>query len=124
HADQGELIDWVLERAPIAGGIFLNHGDDDAREELARLLAERGLDGERIHMPQFDERFDLVAATADEKGRAQSQGQVAQRIPHDELLTDWNNDYAAFIVALTQRLNTTPDDADKRKLIKQLRGVL
>jgi len=34
HADQGELLDWIMERAPVAGGLFLNHGDDDARAEL------------------------------------------------------------------------------------------
>ncbi|MGB7345078.1 MAG: MBL fold metallo-hydrolase, partial [Pirellulaceae bacterium] len=28
HADQGELIDWVIERGPATGGLFLNHGDD------------------------------------------------------------------------------------------------
>ncbi|MEM1376105.1 MAG: MBL fold metallo-hydrolase [Pseudomonadota bacterium] len=124
HADQGELIDWVLERSPIAGGIFLNHGDDDAREEMRRLLAARGLDEAQIHMPQFDETFDLVAANAAEKGRAISKGPKAQRIPHDELLTDWNNDYAAFIVALTQRLNSAEDDAERRALIKQLQSTL
>ncbi|MBO6636824.1 MAG: MBL fold metallo-hydrolase [Roseitalea sp.] len=118
HADQGELIDWVMERAPVSGGIFLNHGDDDAREELARLLAKRGIDAGQIHMPQFDESFDLVA------GDARSKGRVATRIPTDELLTDWNNDYAAFIVALTQHLNTAENDAERRALIKRLHGAL
>ncbi|MEL6437443.1 MAG: MBL fold metallo-hydrolase, partial [Pseudomonadota bacterium] len=124
HADQGELIDWILERGPIAGGVFLNHGDDDAREELTRLLGERDIDPDTIHMPQFDETFDLVAASADAKGRVKSKGKVAERIAHDELLTDWNNDYAAFLVALTQRLTAAESDADRRALIKQLQGAL
>lgn len=118
HADQGELINWIMERTPVSGGIFLNHGDDDAREELARLLTDRGIDAGHIHMPQFDESFELVA------GDARSKGRVAQRIPADELLTDWNNDYAAFIVALTQQLNTADNDAERRALIKRLQGVL
>ncbi|MEN0001201.1 MAG: MBL fold metallo-hydrolase, partial [Pseudomonadota bacterium] len=124
HADQGELIDWVLERAPIAGGLFLNHGDDDAREELTRMLAERGMDADMIFMPQFDESFDLVAATAETKGRVRSRGKMAERIPADELLTDWNNDYAAFIVALTQRLNTAENDRERRQLLRDLQNVL
>ena len=40
------------------------------------------------------------------------------------MLTDWNNDYAAFIVALTQQLNTADNDAERRALIKRLQGVL
>ncbi|MEO1702172.1 MAG: MBL fold metallo-hydrolase [Pseudomonadota bacterium] len=124
HADQGELIDWILERSPIAGGIFLNHGDDDAREVLARLLAERGIGADAIFMPQFDESFELVAASAQSKGRARSAGKVANRIPHEELLTDWNNDYAAFIVALTQRLTTAESDKERRHLIRQLHELL
>ncbi|WP_349364504.1 MAG: MBL fold metallo-hydrolase [Roseitalea porphyridii] len=118
HADQGELIEWIADRGPVAGGIFLNHGDDDAREELARLLADRGIDAGKIHMPQFDESFELVA------GDARSKGRVAARIPQDELLTDWNNDYAAFIVALTKRLNSADNDAERRSVIKRLQGAL
>lgn len=57
-------------------------------------------------------------------GDARSKGRVAQRIPADELLTDWNNDYAAFIVALTQQLNTADNDAERRALIKRLQGAL
>jgi len=118
HADQGELIEWIADRGPVAGGIFLNHGDDDAREVLARMLADRGIDAGKIHMPQFDESFELVA------GDARSKGRVAARIPQDELLTDWNNDYAAFIVALTKRLNSADSDAERRSVIKRLQGAL
>ena len=118
HADQGELIDWIMARTPIAGRIFLNHGDDDAREELARLLIERGLQPEAVVLPQMDEAFELVA------GDARSKGRLPERIPRGELLTDWNNDYAAFIVALTQRLNTAADDAERRSIIESLRKAL
>ena len=118
HADQGELIEWIMERTPIAGRIFLNHGDDDAREELARLLIERGLEPEAIVLPQMDEAFELVA------GDARSKGRLPERIPREELLTDWNNDYAAFIVALTQRLNSAADDAERRAIIDSLRKSL
>ena len=90
----------------------------------ARLLAERGIDADTIFMPQFDESFDLVAASAESKGRVRSTGKVADRIPQDELLTDWNNDYAAFIVALTQRLTNAENDRERRELIRQLHGVL
>jgi metallo-beta-lactamase family protein len=118
HADQGELLDWVTERAPIAGRLFLNHGDDDAREELARLLIDRGLEPEAIVLPQMDETFELIA------GDAKSKGRLPERIPRTELLTDWNNDYAAFIVALTQRLQDAGDDDERRTIIAALRKAL
>ena len=121
HADQGELIEWITERAPIAGGLFLNHGDDDARAVLRELLAKKGIDPAIIHMPQFDEKFELVAGSAKSKGRTE---QARARIPDDELLTDWNNDYAAFIVALTKQLNGAADDAKRRAIIARLSDVL
>lgn len=118
HADQGELLEWITERAPVAGGVFLNHGDDDARKELRRLLGKNGIDESKVFLPGFDESFELTAGTAKSKGR------VTNRIPTDELLTDWNNDYAAFIVALTQRLNKATDDAERRQLLKALSDIL
>ena len=48
HADQVELINWILERGPILGGLFLNHGEDDARTALADLLATKGIDRENF----------------------------------------------------------------------------
>ena len=63
HADQGELIEWIQERCPITGGLFLNHGEDESREKLRELLVERGLDGDRIYAPQFDETYDLRPGT-------------------------------------------------------------
>lgn len=134
HADQGELIDWLVERGPVAGGVFLNHGDDDARKVMRDLLAERGFVKNRILMPQFDESFDLVAGTPASKGRdgtkrarkgkAVSLGKATNRIQPDELLEDWYNDYAALIVSLTNRLETETDHDKRRKLIARLASIV
>ena len=118
HADQGELLDWITERQPIAGRLFLNHGDDDAREELARLLAERGLDPEKIVLPQMDETFELAA------GDAKSKGRLPERVPTTELLSDWNNDYAALMAALAQKLKDADSDEERRRMIMALRTAL
>jgi metallo-beta-lactamase family protein len=118
HADQGELADWIMERSPVVGGLFLNHGDDDARATLRALLADRGLDAEKILLPSFDESFELVAGTAQSKGR------VAQRIDDDAPQRDWYNDYAALILRLAERLEATRDGGERRRLIASLRDVL
>lgn len=59
HADQRQLLDWVgkLKRPPRA--TFLVHGEPEAQEELARLLAERG---HQVEIPALSETTTLVAA--------------------------------------------------------------
>ncbi len=102
HADQGELIQWIMERGPFTGGLFLNHGDDDARATLRDLLGERGLDVDRIMAPSFDESFELVAG-----GAAVSAGKLEPRIEESQIQRDWYNDYADFILQLDEMLETT-----------------
>jgi metallo-beta-lactamase family protein len=118
HADQSELIDWILARRPIVGGLFLNHGEDTARAELKRLLIERGIAAEIIKLPAFDETFELVAGAATSKGRGPS------RIDDAELGRDWNNDYAAFILELNNRLEIIADPAERRAVIARARATL
>lgn len=118
HADQGELLDWIMERAPVAGGVFLNHGDDEARAELRRLLGERGMDTGTILMPQFDESFDLTAGTPKSKGRA------APRIADEALKTDWYNDYAAFMLALGNAMEDEANDGRRREILAALDATL
>lgn len=119
HADQPELINWILERGPARGGLFLNHGDDPARTTLKRLLVERGLAADKIFLPQFDERYELVAGTT-----AKSQGAVEPRIDEASLHHDWYNDYAAFILDLGGQLRATHNADERLALIKRLRQTL
>ena len=118
HADQSELADWIMERTPVAGRLFLNHGDDGARRALAELLIERGLKSEKIVIPSFDETFELVAGTAQSKGRA------AERIDDAALERDWHSDYAVFILRLADRLRTTAEPAKREQLIARLEAAL
>ncbi len=118
HADQSELLDWIMERAPVAGGLFLNHGDNDARGELRQLLGKRGMDTATILMPEFDESFDLTAGTPKSKGR------VAPRIEQDALERDWYNDYAAFMLALGNAMEDDSNDGKRRDILAALNDTL
>ena len=118
HADQSELVDWILARRPVAGALFLNHGDDDARARLAELLAERGFPGERIVLPRFDERFELRA------GAPASKGREAERIEPGELAHDWQEAYEAFMLELEDALEDAPDAPAREALLARLRGAL
>ena len=119
HADQGELIDWVLERGPINGALFLNHGDDDAREMMRELLGKKGIDTARIFMPVFDETFELVPGS-----EPISTGKPKPRIDGDELETDWHNDYAAFMLELSGKLDEIKDHKKRRELIARVSAAL
>ena len=119
HADQTELIDWIVERGPANGGLFLNHGDDDARETLSDLLTSRGVDGEKIFRPQFDETFQIVAGSS-----AKSVSQPKPRVEVSQLQRDWHNDYAAFMLALSTKLNEIDSAQDRQALIGRLADAL
>ncbi|MCC2097219.1 MAG: MBL fold metallo-hydrolase [Hyphomicrobiales bacterium] len=118
HADQGELLAWIEERLPISGGLFLNHGEQEAREELRRMLAKRGVDETLIFMPGFDETFALTAAAV------QSRGRPAKRIEDAALERDWHNEYAAFILSLANKLEATEDAGARRDLIGRLQDAI
>jgi len=118
HADQGELADWITERSPVVGRLFLNHGEDDARKALSDLLVERGLDPSKIVLPAFDEHYELVAGTAESKGR------IAERIDDRALERDWHSDYAVFILRLADLLEETTDPNQRTQIIARLSDAL
>lgn len=120
HADQGELLDWIAERGNVRGALFLNHGEDDARTTLKELLVQRGWDTDKIYAPNFDESFELVAGIAESKGITTG----TPRIDEADLHRDWYNDYAAFILDLGRRLETTDDSSERHRIIDRLSAAL
>jgi metallo-beta-lactamase family protein len=118
HADQKELVDWVTERLPVRGGIFLTHGEDRAREVLREHLVGTGCEQALIHLPGLDDSFDLMAAAA-----AAPEPRAA-RIPVSEITRDWHNDYAVLLLDLSRRLEQLPDDATRRELLRRLHAEL
>ena len=119
HADQQELIDWIMERGPARGGLFLNHGEEKARRALREFLIDRGLESDKILLPDFDESFTLVAGSP-----AQSVARCEPRIDPAELQRDWHNEYADFILQLSQRLQATNTSKQRHELIARLSKTL
>jgi metallo-beta-lactamase family protein len=118
HADQSELIDWILQRCPITGGLFLNHGEEDARQALRDLLSERGLDSERIYLPEFDETYELRAGA-----KPMSKGAAKPRLDVEHAAHDWHNDYAEFMLALTVKLEAA-DEQQRYEMLSALKRTL
>ena len=119
HADQSELIEWILERGPVGSGLFLNHGDDDARAELRELLGKKGLDTDRIHIPVFDESFELQPGE-----KVVSVARPEPRIDPSQLEHDWFSDFAQFTMLLNSKLENTDDPRAKSDLIEKLNAVI
>lgn len=125
HADQSELIDWILERGPVVGGLFLNHGDDDARQELKRLLGERGMDTDKIWLPHFDESFDLSAGSPQSKGRAKDESDsLRAQFDEAELNRDWYTEYASISIALSNALEEAESDTERQAILKRMKVAL
>lgn len=118
HADQSELLSWILERRPIAGALFLNHGGDAAREKLKTLLKKNGLSESDIILPALDESFELTA------GSPQSKGRRAERITPDDLSEDWNEAFETLILDLERALDAVPDKESRERIIANMRIAL
>lgn len=118
HADRGGLVAWVRERLPVKGQIFLTHGEDTALEGLRQALIETGCAPERIAVPKLDDVYPLDAA-------AVPAAPAQHRLVPDALgRPDWHNDYAAFSLALQERLRALPDDETRRTLIARLHAAM
>ena len=70
-------------------------------------------------MPAFDESYTLVAGSP-----AQSAARPEPRIDPSQLQRDWHNDYAAFILNWSNRLQATETPQQRSDLIRRLSEVL
>ncbi len=118
HADQNELVDWLMERGPVSGELFLNHGEDDARAALRDELVRRGVATESIRLPGFDQSFELVGDQADPIGPTRP------RVDPESLRHDWFNDYAAFILELQNRLESIDNPRSRAAMIRRVAAAL
>jgi metallo-beta-lactamase family protein len=120
HADHSELMRWIKERLPAHGALFLTHGDDEERAALrAAVIAEHGLGGDQVVLPQLDDAFELRA-----EGVAGVERPERRRIDPAQMTSDWHNAYASFIIDLSQRLQEADDDATRLKLVTALKSEL
>jgi metallo-beta-lactamase family protein len=117
HADQSELAEWITERAPIAGSLFLTHGEPEAVEALRRVL-QRAVPQLEVRLPQIGERYELPVgehARRIETGRIDIANAVGR---------DWQNAYADFTTTLKARLARMKDDNERAQAMARMRAVL
>jgi metallo-beta-lactamase family protein len=118
HADQKELLNWIKERMPIHGGVFLTHGEQKAMEVYADLIAGLGIGQNRVIRPELGETYALKKAAAAERvhaARAEAKTVVGK---------DWRNDQAEMSLDLKSKLQNLPDDKSRMAMLKKMRAVL
>ncbi|MEZ7236914.1 MBL fold metallo-hydrolase [Rhodococcus sp. GXMU-t2271] len=117
HADQTELLDWITARGPVAGSLFLTHGEPEAVAELAELVHE--LDPSlSIVTPEIGESY-LVAPGTPASRIQPARADVARLIGRD-----WQNDYAELAVSLKQQLGRITDAESRRRAVAEIREIL
>lgn len=116
HADQSELLAWIDQRSPIAGTLFLDHGEPDSFEAMRRELQRREPQF-KVALPKIGESYALEAAKPARRlstGNAEAQQAVGR---------DWQNAYAALASTLKADLGRIPA-ARRQEAIDRLRQVL
>ncbi|TQF83834.1 MBL fold metallo-hydrolase [Elioraea sp. Yellowstone] len=117
HADRQGLLDWVAARGSVRRGVFLVHGEPEARAALAGALRQRGL---AVDLPEMDSRYALPV-----EGPARPRG-AAARLPPEatHAAFDWHNERAALLLELRRRLEEAGDDRARAALLSRVRAAL
>ena len=115
HADGPHLLAWAQARQPVAGKIFLVHGEPDSRRSMADRLVAAGFDKAVIEQPEIDDGFVLSRASSQK-----AEGQSPRIPPGVASRLDWHNARAKLLLSLNQALEAAPDDAAREELIDSL----
>jgi metallo-beta-lactamase family protein len=121
HADAPELAAWLAARGPVAGGVFLVHGEPPAMEALAQRLVAEGLARKgQVLLPALDDAFVLRPGAAPEPAavtRRRADPAAAGR-------PDWHNARAALLLSIEGAIERAPDAAARAALMARLRAAL
>lgn len=119
HADHSELMEWISERLPAHGALFLTHGEDKGRNAMRDDLIKQGLGGDQVVLPQLDDGFELRASGITGITKPDN-----IRIDPQQFSRDWHNEFADFSIQLSQRLHAAHSDAERLKLMQALQSQL
>ncbi|MFN3891496.1 MAG: MBL fold metallo-hydrolase [Beijerinckiaceae bacterium] len=118
HADGPALSRWISERAPIAGNLFLVHGEERAMEGL-RARVSGVVANDRIIAPALDETWEI------ERDSARRIAGGTPRLPPEKLgHIDWHNDLSNLILDINDAIRAEPDERNRARLIRKLRRAL
>lgn len=119
HADHTELMEWISERLPAHGAIFLTHGEEDGRKAIRKALMAIGLGGDQIVSPMLDDAFELRAS-----GISAVKPADHPRIDPQQFSRDWHNEFSDFTIQLSARLRDAKTDKERLELMRALQNAL
>lgn len=114
HADAAGLAAWAVARGPVAGEVFLAHGEPDALEALRARLTAKDFAPERVVIPDLDGRFTLTRA------RAEPLASPARLAARAASAADWHNLRARLLLDLDARLERESSDEAREALLQRL----
>lgn len=115
HADRGELLAWIRARKPVAGTLFLTHGEEGALQSLeAALQKEMG----SIRVPEIGEVYELP------NGEPAMRLRTGREDVRAVLRRDWQNDYADLAVNLKREVSRIADEKRRREALRRMRDIL
>lgn len=117
HADQGELLEWIGERLPVQGTLFLDHGEPEAVAELASLVREKDK-ALSVVTPELGEVYALAP------GKPAKRLHTARPEAAECCGRDWQNEYADFAVNLKRELARIKDAEARKRALAEMRRVL
>jgi metallo-beta-lactamase family protein len=115
HADRTELLEWIRARRPVAGSVFLDHGEPNAVESLCKDLQA---DFPSVIAARIGERYALGKNSAAQRlatGRDDIEAIVGP---------DWQNAYADLAANLKQELERIESAGKRAKAIEEMRALL
>lgn len=118
HADRPALLDWLKERTPVSGSVFVVHGERPALEVLADDIATASI-ARDVVIPLLGESWQTSvghSAQRAEAARADAAVRVAPR--------DWTASLAALESSLGDRLRALPSDAARERALVSLARAL
>ncbi|MGV8839558.1 MAG: MBL fold metallo-hydrolase [Bauldia sp.] len=121
HADGPELARWVAARRPIAGKVFLTHGEPASlgglRDRLMEILAP-----DQVVVPAFDETWELSAGGGAVRVEA---GVRPPRLgPEQVARLDWHNELSQLVLDIGATLDRAADARAKKVVLRRLRRAL
>ena len=120
HADGPELVQWLKERLPITGSVFLTHGEDAPQQALAENIRGKIVKDDCIIRPRLDDVYDISS-----KACALLTSETKPRIDQASVAKlDWNNDLQGLMLDIETQLKNTADVKGKAALVRKLRRSL
>ncbi len=119
HADGPELADWIAQRRPVHGTVFLVHGEETASDGLRRRIAPLLADAEVI-VPELDAGYELGGTRA-----RQLKTEVPPRIEPERLgRLDWHNDLSRLLLDINEAVGKEAGERGRAVVIRRLRRAL